>query len=271
MATSQLYEIILHDPKRQVDYTIQLNHEEYLRAQREFANRLLLHARDNSTEQQDHETNDSSLDNEHEKENTKSVINVWNYNQTKCLIQSMGTHINDLNHPKKRKYDFDHIVNDLLSNGYKVDAQMVQNKWRSLVRSYNKAKDNKNRTGCGPTRILFYDIIDEILGDKPSNNCTHSLNSIENITAQESQETSVEMSPTNILSTQAINAPAASSYNVGESGLVNNMQNLKPKKKLSVKNVQREYLEIKKEEYTNKQKRHDEKCCRSRNKSSCEK
>lgn len=67
----------------------------------------------------------------------------WSYEQTKYLIQSMANHICDLNHPVKRKHVYENISNDLASKGYIFNSTSVQNKWKSLNRSYTKAKDNK--------------------------------------------------------------------------------------------------------------------------------
>lgn len=52
--------------------------------------------------------------------NTQSTSNIspshtWKYGETINLIKCMATHIEDLNHARKRKDVFEHVANDLLS------------------------------------------------------------------------------------------------------------------------------------------------------------
>lgn len=51
----------------------------------------------------------------------------------------------------------------------------MQKKWLNLVRTYKNTKDIKSRTGRGPVKFTFYDRLDELLGDSPSNTSPHSL------------------------------------------------------------------------------------------------
>jgi hypothetical protein len=101
----------------------------------------------------------------------------WTYDQTLYLIDAMGSHMDELNHPKKRRFVFNNISNDLLSSGFSISGSICQNKWKNLLRSYKVAKDTKNRTGRGPSRFHFFDKMDDLLGEKPSNKCSHSLES----------------------------------------------------------------------------------------------
>lgn len=110
---------------------------------------------------------------------SNSEKHVWKYNETLALIHSMQTHHDDLNHPKKRKHVYENIANELISLGFNVTAVQCQVKWKSLVRTYTTTKDNKNKTGRGPTRFQFLEEIYSILGTKPSNQCDHSLESSE--------------------------------------------------------------------------------------------
>ncbi|KAK9695873.1 Myb/SANT-like DNA-binding domain [Popillia japonica] len=79
---------------------------------------------------------------------------------------------------KAYRYIHDNIGNELESHGYSVNPLIIKNKWKSLTRSYNKAKDTKSRTGQGPTRLMFFDLLDELLGSKPTNTSTNSLDSL---------------------------------------------------------------------------------------------
>jgi hypothetical protein len=73
---------------------------------------------------------------------TKSTY-MWKYDQVLGLINSMGNYTNYLDDPRKRKDIYEHVANELLSMKYEVNATMVQNKLKSLLKSYRKAKDNK--------------------------------------------------------------------------------------------------------------------------------
>lgn len=61
-------------------------------------------------------------------------------------------------------------------------------KWQNLVRTYKNTKDVKSRTGRGPVKFTFYDRLDELLGDSPSNASLHSLD----VDELQSQDTQVE-------------------------------------------------------------------------------
>ncbi|KAF2903607.1 hypothetical protein ILUMI_02578 [Ignelater luminosus] len=112
---------------------------------------------------------DTSQTNKVEDYTTKINQLIWQYNQVVDLIKSMSTHVDDLNHPKKRKQVFENVVNDLIGLKYEVSAIMVQNKWNSLVKSYRKTKDSKTRTERSPSRFNLYELMDEILGANPTN------------------------------------------------------------------------------------------------------
>lgn len=105
------------------------------------------------------------------------VKHIWQYNEVISLIRSMETHYEDLAHPRKRKSVFINVMNDLLSHGIAVDENMCQAKWKNLVRSYNTAKDQKTRTGRGPSRFQFFCEMDDLLGEKPTNKTKHSMES----------------------------------------------------------------------------------------------
>lgn len=201
----------------------------------------MLHARAEAEIEGRHEENieDNSLD-----LLSSSGQVIWSYDQTICLIDSMAVHMSDLNDPRKRKNVFENIANDLLSAGYTITATHAQNKWKSLTRSYKKAKDTKNRTGQGPSRFLFFDKIEDILGNKPSNKCSHSVNSmdIENKQPETKQlDKNIEI------------LPGTST----DSELTENTENKKRKK--SVEKIDKKHiLELKKEEHKKKQIRHEE-------------
>ncbi|CAG9825710.1 unnamed protein product [Phaedon cochleariae] len=96
----------------------------------------------------------------------------------KSLVEerrSMECHYEDLAHPKRRRSVFTNVVNDLLSSGFAVDETMCQAKWKNLVRSYNIAKDQKTRTGRGPTRFQFFEELDNLLEEA---NCVVNVDEV---------------------------------------------------------------------------------------------
>lgn len=110
-------------------------------------------------------------------EDTSTKTNYfWKYEQVVELIKSMGLHMDDLKHPRKRKRVFEYVANDLTGNQIQVTAAMVQSKWHSLLKSYRKAKDNRNKTGRGPSRFHFFDMMDEILASTTESSWSYTIN-----------------------------------------------------------------------------------------------
>lgn len=101
----------------------------------------------------------------------------WTYDETKHLIACVGSHYEELQHqnPKTKKKGWENIANDLLSLKITVTVTEIKKKWGNLVQSYNKSKDIKKKTGRGPSRFNFFNEIDDVLGNKPSNSSPHSF------------------------------------------------------------------------------------------------
>lgn len=67
------------------------------------------------------------------------------------------------------------------------------------MRTYKNTKDVKSRTGRGPVKFTFYDRLDELLGDSPSNASPHSLDVDElQLQLQDTQSTSNSNSDINL-------------------------------------------------------------------------
>lgn len=201
-------------------------------------------------------------------ENIKTIY-TWQHNEIIDLIHSMANHIDDFNHSRKRQHVFELIVNDLTSIGYTVNETLVQNKWKSLTRSYKKAKDNKIRTGTAPSRFQYYDLMDELLGKKPSNSSSHSINSDESVLQKTLPLPSTSKdTDNNIVLVKASSAKNKTSAVItpdrieeAEQHLINNATKNSDEKKprQSEKKLKRDYLDMKKSEYDKRQKRHDDK------------
>ncbi|KAK4871595.1 hypothetical protein RN001_015719 [Aquatica leii] len=227
------------DPESGLQYDLLLSDEDFVRAQEDqhFLTSLVFHAKANRTAENGESPCNTSIS-EDQDQNSKTNY-AWKYNQVVELIKSMSSHMDDLNHPKKRKQVFEHVANDLLSLQFEVTSVMVQNKWNSLLKSYRKVKDNQNRTGRGPSRFNFFELMDEVLGSKPTNSCSHSNNS----STPESSNQSSCSTPT----------PESSDQNF-------------VKKAPKQQKLKRDYRDYKREELVNKQKRHEQKLALEREK-----
>lgn len=109
----------------------------------------------------------------------------WQYEEVLRLIVAYEDHKDEQHHPKKRKYLWTNIENDMISSGFNVSAEMCNQKWRNLLKSYKTAKDNKNSSGRGACRFMFFYVMDEILGTTPSNQSTHTLSALSNAVSQD--------------------------------------------------------------------------------------
>lgn len=92
----------------------------------------------------------SAHETEHESQcqsGNASYRHIWKYYEIIKLIDSMGNHMNDFDHPRKRKHVLELVANDMISDNHHISALMVQSKWHSLLRSYKKAKDNATASG----------------------------------------------------------------------------------------------------------------------------
>ncbi|KAI4455378.1 myb/sant-like dna-binding domain [Holotrichia oblita] len=140
---------------------------------------------------------------------------------------------------------FENIANDMISSGHSVNAQQVHLKWKSLLRSYKACKDNKSKTGRSPSRFHFFDQIDAIVGDKPSNSCEHTLESSEEatITATNSEQLSQMVSSDEDNSSKDLQAKKS-----------------RKRKRSSQAADLKELIEMKREEYKKRQERFDRKC-----------
>lgn len=75
---------------------------------------------------------------------------------------------------KKRKQVWQDIANELASNHIEKSSTKCESKWRNLLRTYKNVKDSSKSTGRGASRFHFFNLIDEIVGDKPAMSCTHT-------------------------------------------------------------------------------------------------
>ncbi|XP_018577662.1 uncharacterized protein LOC108915975 [Anoplophora glabripennis] len=163
----------------------------------------------------------------------------------------MAIHYKDLSNPRKRKHVFENIANDMISEGFTINSIAVQNKWKSLTRSYSKCKDTRVRTGQSPSRFLFFEDLDEILGKKPTNECTHSLNSTFDYQNKPSTSTADETSSTG-------NETDVQETDIERPRQPQNGNLQRPINKRKYSSLKSQYIEKKLKEYYEKNQRHNE-------------
>jgi len=73
------------------------------------------------------------------------------------------------------------------------------------VRTYKNTKDIKSRTGRGPVKFNFYERLDELLGDSPSNASPHSID----VDELQSQNTEVECGTLTPNSDSSLDTPSS--------------------------------------------------------------
>jgi hypothetical protein len=58
---------------------------------------------------------------------------------------------------------------------FSIQKLHAKKKWANLVRTYKSVKDFKKKTGRGSSRFLFFNKLDEILDENPTNASPHSF------------------------------------------------------------------------------------------------
>ncbi|KAK4882438.1 hypothetical protein RN001_005757 [Aquatica leii] len=95
----------------------------------------------------------------------------WSDAETTLLISLYNDHKDAFTNAKKRKHVWDIIAEQMAAHNYFRNPKKLEKKWTNLLRVYRSIKDNKgpNKSGRGALHYKYFDLIDEIMGDKPSN------------------------------------------------------------------------------------------------------
>ncbi|XP_044021009.1 protein PFC0760c-like [Aphidius gifuensis] len=88
----------------------------------------------------------------------------WNHNDIKILIKSYERHQELFKNQVKSKFFWANIVRDMNKKNIKVDKDICQTKWSSLLKTYNKCKTKL----IFPTNFPFYQMMDQVLGQPKS-------------------------------------------------------------------------------------------------------
>ncbi|KAI4468032.1 multifunctional protein ade2 [Holotrichia oblita] len=167
----QLYKVELVSPEG-YKFIVNLSTYEIERAQQEpeFLNELIqkydmFRKRDIIYSIKDTEANT----NKSISEEIENKSDFWSENETKLLINTYADHIEDMQHAQRKKHVWSIIAEQLASLGVNRSVEKCQRKWINLTRVYRSIKDSSKKTGRGRTSYKYFDLLDEILGNKPSN------------------------------------------------------------------------------------------------------
>jgi hypothetical protein len=117
------------------------------------------------------------VENQEENQKQTEEKRQWAFDETKALIAAVDAHYEDMHHVKKRKTFWGIIAQQLQSQKVNFSEESCKKKWANLLRTYKAIKDCKKKTGRGAgARFLFYEDIDNIVGNSPTNASPHSVN-----------------------------------------------------------------------------------------------
>lgn len=95
---------------------------------------------------------------------------MWNEAQTLLLIDLWKENEDKFTSGAyTKKSIWIEISKKILNNESGPSHENCVNKWKSLVRTYRKIKDNNNKSGRGNQTFKYYDAIDNVLGKRPEN------------------------------------------------------------------------------------------------------
>lgn len=105
---------------------------------------------------------------------TKDIYR-WGPADTKILINAYGHYHTYLNEPKKASTVWPSIQTTLFSRDFNVTMDQCKNKWNTLPAQYKL--DNDTKPVDVPTPNAFYECMDKILGNKPTNSKNLTISS----------------------------------------------------------------------------------------------
>lgn len=103
-----------------------------------------------------------------------------------------GDRRKDLDNPHiKKKHVWEEMAAVLKEKGYQVDRTQVENKIKSLINQYKKAKDHNNQSGNGRKTSPYFTELDTILQNSPDVNPVSGASSSQGFSLREDLESSV--------------------------------------------------------------------------------
>ena len=114
------------------------------------------------------------------KEETLKLIEVWGQETIQEQLQSC----------KRNQSIFVAVAREMREAGYDQTHQQCRDKIKKLKEEYRKEKDKQGKTGKQPSIWEFFDVIDAILGTKPSTRPPVVIDTSE--TTENTEETQIE-------------------------------------------------------------------------------
>ncbi|KAL1516319.1 hypothetical protein ABEB36_000238 [Hypothenemus hampei] len=136
--------------------------------------------------------------------------NLWRDSEVKFLISLYGEHLIDFKNAKRKKQMWHIIAEKMQCQGYNRNADKCQRKWINMTCAYRSVKDNRRPTssGRGKATYKYFEALDEILGDRPSNSTdTFVVNmgcSYENVEPQNIKQTESNNDNENTIETEEV-------------------------------------------------------------------
>lgn len=90
----------------------------------------------------------------------------WSKDEALALIDSYKSRQDEFQSAKRRTHVWENISEDLLCVDVRRSAKSCQVKWKNMVRTYKAVRGNFNRTGRGTSKFLFFNEMDDLMGDK---------------------------------------------------------------------------------------------------------
>ncbi|CAG9763594.1 unnamed protein product [Ceutorhynchus assimilis] len=157
----------IFDPEKGIVISLYLSQEEYHRANADmsYATELLNIYEDimnRETQRVSAETIPQEQSHSGSQSSSQNEDGFWSHGETQLLINLYGQHKDEFTNAKKKTCR---------------SAAKIERKWINLLRVYRSIKDNKGvkKSGRGAQNYKFFDALDEILGDKPSNSNTFCI------------------------------------------------------------------------------------------------
>lgn len=107
-------------------------------------------------------------------ESQKTIVqkDSWSKNEALALIDTYKSRHEEFNSTRRRRNVWENISNDLLGAEIVRSAKCCEVKWKNMVRTYRAVKEAHKKTGRGTKRFLFFNELDELIGNTPTSYVT---------------------------------------------------------------------------------------------------
>ena len=118
-------------------------------------------------------------------------VATWSDEEVFELIDLWGENIQvQLETCKRNKWVYEKIATRMKEAGYDRSADQCREKAKKLKGEYRKIKDKEGKTGTGRINRKFFDVLDALLGNRPSTKPAITVD-----TFKDSEDESAETAP----------------------------------------------------------------------------